>query len=102
MLFIGGLAADSNTLLTSEDITGFAIESYEFEVSGKTTQFALRSAIIPTDGDPVWKSEDAFLKALNTKRQTLINKQLFLSVEYEYSFTSFSDGIAYYTVTFFY
>ncbi len=29
------------------------------------------------------------------------NKQLFLSVEYEYTFTSFSNGIAYYTVTFF-
>ena len=101
LLFIGGLAAESNTLLTSEDITGYAIQSYEFEVSGKTTQFALRSAIIPADGDPVWKTEDAFLKALNSKRQTLVNKQLFLNVEYEYSFSSFSDGIAYYTVTFF-
>ena len=101
LLFIGGLTADSDALLTSDDITGYAIESYEFKVSGKTTQFALRSAIIPVDGDPVWETEDAFLKALDAKRQTLINKQLFLSVEYEYTFTSFSNGIAYYTVTFF-
>jgi hypothetical protein len=101
LLFIGVLSADSDALLTSEDISGYAIASYEFKISGKTTQFALRSAIIPPGGDPVWETENAFLKALNAKRQTLINKQLFLSVEYEYSFTSFSDGIAYYTVTFF-
>ncbi|MGE4453043.1 MAG: hypothetical protein AB7D92_00790 [Sphaerochaeta sp.] len=100
VLVVGSLVADSKTLLTSEDITGYAIERYEFDVDGKTTGFALKSVIVPSEGDPVWESEEAFIKALDEKRQKLINKQLFLSVEYTYSFSSFSAGVAYYTVTF--
>ena len=95
------LASESKIILTTDEVKGFSIADYEFVVTGKTTKFALRSAIVPTGAEPIHTTEHALIQALNSKRQTLVNKQLFLSVEYTYTLTSYVNKIAYYTVTFF-
>ncbi len=96
------LAASENQItLTVDEVKGFSIAEYEFVVSGKTTKAALRNAIVPSSSESVYKTEQALVQALNSKRQTLVNKQLFLNVEYSYKLTSYVDGIAYYTVTFY-
>lgn len=97
----GGVLSAAEPLITTDQVTGYTIAEYEFSVKGKTTKFALRNTIVPAGGDLVYPSEDAFVRALDSKKQTLVNKQLFLSVDYEYHITSFIDGVAYYTVTYF-
>ena len=101
LICFGGMLPAAETLITTDQVTGYGIADYEFSVEGKTTKFALRNAIVPSEGDAIFPTKEAFIAALDAKRQTLINKQLFLNVEYDYTFTSFIDGIAYYSVTYF-
>ena len=101
LVSFGGVLSASEPLITTDQVTGYGIAGYEFSVTGKTTKYALRNAIIPADGDVVYPSEAAFVSALDAKRQTLVNKQLFLNVAYDYRVSSFKDGVAYYTVTYY-
>ncbi len=100
LIGFGGMLFAAEALITTDQVSGYGIVGYEFSVKGKTTQFALRNAVIPADGDIIYPTKEAFIGALDAKKQTLVNKQLFLNVAYEYTFTSFIDGIAYYTVHF--
>lgn len=97
----GGVLFARESLITTDQVTGYGIAGYEFSVKGKTTKYALRNAIVPVGGDVLYTSEAAFIAALDAKRQTLVNKQLFLNVTYDYRVASFNDGVAYYTVTYY-
>lgn len=99
LFIISSLFADKS-LVTFDQVTGFKIVSYDFSVKGKTKHFALRNEIVPDDGDPVFASEEAMIQALEGKKQQLINKRVFTSVEYRYDLESFVKGIAQYKVTF--
>jgi len=101
LVSFGGVVFASESLITTDQVTGYGIAGYEFSVKGKTTKYALRNAIVPSDGDVLYTSEAAFIAALDAKRQTLVNKQLFLNVSYDYRVASFNDGVAYYTVTYY-
>lgn len=101
LVSFGGVLFASEPLITTDQVTGYGIAGYEFSVKGKTTKYALRNAIVPVDGDVLYTSEAAFIGALDAKRQTLVNKQLFLNVTYDYRVASFKDGVAYYNVTYY-
>lgn len=88
-------------LITTDQVSAYVIQDYAFSVKGKTKEFALRSVVYPSGGDPVFLTEEAMVEALGAKRQGLINKRIFTSVEYEYALDSYSKGTAYYTATFF-
>ena len=88
-------------LVTVDQVTEYVIESYDFVVKGKTKDFALRREIIPSSGDPSFSSEEAMNIALIGKKQKLVNKRIFASVDFTYALSSYSKGIAYYSVTFF-
>ena len=94
------LAAQQMVIPVAEG-SGYAIASYEFSIKGKTNKIAIREAIVPADGDPIYKSQDALVAALERKRQNLINRQIFMSVEYEWEIISYVDGIVNYKATFY-
>jgi len=87
-------------LVTTDQVTAYVIQDYKFSVKGKSKDFALRSVVVPSGGDPIFLTEEEMDKALASKRQMLINKRIFTSVEYEYSLESYSRGAAYYVATF--
>ena len=89
------------TVLAQDQVTGFSISCYTFTIKGKTKEFAIRNVIVPKDGDPVFPTEAALVKALDGKKQKLINKRIFTSISYTYAFESYAQGIASYTVHFF-
>jgi hypothetical protein len=95
------LFAEGEVLVSTDQVLAYEIVDYAFKVDGKTTKYALRNAIIPAGGDPLFKSMDAMVKALDEKRQTLINRRVFLSVEYTYELEAFIKGVAKYRVTFY-
>lgn len=88
-------------LLTSDQVKAYVIQDYAFSVIGKSKDFALRSVVVPSGGDPVFPTEEAMAAALAAKRQLLVNKRIFTSVEVEYTLDSYSKGTAYYTATFY-
>ena len=88
------LFASGEVLLTTDQVTSFKISKYEFVVEGKTSKYVLRNAIIPSGGDPLFKDEEALVKALDRKKQLLVNKRVFISVDYTYELESYSKGIA--------
>ena len=61
----------------------FKIVDYDFDVSGKTMDFALKRIIVPSN-EEVFDSEESLVKALDGKRQRLINQRVFKEVEYSY------------------
>lgn len=87
-------------LISTDQVTGYTIASYDFTVEGKTKEFALRNLLIP-DEEPVFLSESDLVKNLDAKKQTLDNKRIFSKVTYTYQLVSFAKGIAYYGVHFF-
>lgn len=91
----------SEPQIASDEVTAFVIQDYAFSVKGKTKNFALRSVVIPSNGDPVFATEEDMVKALAAKKQLLVNKRLFTSVEFEYTLESVTQETAYYTATFF-
>ena len=95
------LFAASEVLLTTGQVDYYKISTYEFVVEGKTSKYVLRNAIIPSGGDPLFKDEEALVKALDRKKQLLVNKRVFISVDYTYELESYSKGIAEYVVTFY-
>ncbi len=96
---VAAFAADA--LITVDQVTGYTISDYRFSVTGKTAKNALRRTIAPSGEEPVYKSEEALVKALDNKRQLLVNTQLFIDVDYTYEVVSFNTGLASYVVTFF-
>jgi hypothetical protein len=89
-----------NTLITTDQVTGYVISSYNFTIEGKTREYALRKAIVP-EIEPVFDSEDALVEELESKKQLLDNKRIFSQVSYSYAFDSYAKGIASYAVHFF-
>jgi len=75
------------------------IASYQFTITGKTDEQAVRRAIIP-DGDELFASEEELVAALEAKKQKLVNFRVFSSVEYDYTNTNASKGISFYQVHF--
>ena len=61
----------------------FKIVDYDFDVSGKTMDFALKRIIVPSN-EEVFDSEESLVKALDGKKQRLINQRVFKEVEYSY------------------
>ena len=61
----------------------FKIVDYDFDVSGKTMDFALKRIIVPSN-EEVFDSEESLVKALDGKKQKLINQRVFKEVEYSY------------------
>ncbi len=62
--------------------SAYRINEYSFDVDGKTKKVVL-SEFIGEPGD-TFGSEDELKKFLDDKRQQLLNKRVFLSVEYTY------------------
>ena len=61
----------------------FKIVDYDFDVSGKTMDFALKRIIVPSN-EEVFDSEESLVKALDGKKQRLITQRVFKEVEYSY------------------
>ncbi len=99
-LIVSALFA-SEALVTSDQVKAYVIQDYEFSVKGKTKDFALRSVVVPSGGDPVFLTEEAMIEALAYKKQLLVNKRIFTEVEFEYALESYSRGTAYYIATFY-
>ncbi len=83
----------------SLEVVGYSIAGYQFEITGKTKEFALRRDIVPS-AEPVYGSEEELLHALEVKRQVLMNRRLFNEVSYTYTLTALSGDIAWYDVVF--
>ncbi|MDT4761989.1 hypothetical protein [Sphaerochaeta sp. PS] len=86
--------------MTTDQVSEYIIQDYEFSVKGKTKDFALRSVVVPAGGDPVFLTEQAMMDALLDKKQLLLNKRIFTDVEVAYSLDSYSKGKAYYVAKF--
>lgn len=100
-LLVSPALSASEVLITSDQVTGYRIDSYHFVISGNSKEFALRNAIIPSGGDPVFENEQALVNALDAKKQILMNKRIFTDVEYTYTMDSFAKGIVSYAVTYY-
>ncbi|HAF85018.1 MAG TPA: hypothetical protein DCG32_01325 [Sphaerochaeta sp.] len=100
LIFLSALFA-GEPLVTSDQVNSYVIKGYEFSVQGKTKDFALRSVVVPPDGDPIFLSEEAMVEALAAKKQLLVNKRIFTKVEFTYALDSYSKGTAYYIATFY-
>ncbi len=100
LIFLSSLFA-AEALVTSDQVSAYVIQKYAFSVDGSTKDFALRSVVVPSGGDPIFLTEEAMVEALAAKKQLLVNKRIFTEVEFEYSLESYSKGTAYYTVTFY-
>lgn len=96
---VAAFAADA--LITVDQVTGYTISDYRFSVTGRTSKNALRRTVAPGTDEPIYKSEEAFIKALDTKRQLLVNTQLFIDVDYTYEIAAFDQGVASYIVTYY-
>ncbi len=71
-------------LVSSVFAESFIIRDYDFDISGKTQKWVVRNLIIPS-GEEKFSSRDELVSALDGKKQTLLNKRLFKSVDYTYS-----------------
>jgi len=99
-LLLGGVLFAADALVTLDQVKGYDIIEYVFDVDGKTKDFVLRKAIVPEDGDPIFLTEEDMVEALDSKKQLLFNKRIFTKVEYTYSLESFVRGIAQYKATY--
>ena len=79
--------------------TTYKIVDYDFKVSGKTMDYAVKRIIVPS-GEENFDSEDSLVSALNGKKQTLINQRIFKSVEYTYDLGNIEDDVVPVKVTF--
>ena len=100
LIIISFSLSAETTVLTQDQVTGYSISSYTFAIQGKTKEFALRKAIVPEGGDPIFSSEDEMIGALNGKEQQLLNMRIFSAVSYTYEFVGINEGVASYTVHF--
>ncbi len=71
----------------------FIIRSYDFDITGKTKEWAVRKLIVP-EGEENFPGMDELVSSLDGKRQALYNKRLFKSVDYTYTMTA-EDDITY-------
>lgn len=100
LLFLAIAFLSGEALVTTDQVTEYIIQDYEFSVKGETKDFALRSVVVPVGGDPVFLTEQAMMDALADKKQLLLNKRIFTDVEVEYTLDSYSKGKAYYIAKF--
>ena len=98
---LASLTAEEGVLLTSDNVQFYEIAEYRFVVDGKTKAGPLRHLVIPTEGDPLFDSEEKMVRALDSKRQTLINQRLFTDISYEYELIAYHDKTAAFVVTFY-
>lgn len=77
----------------------YKIIDYDFDVSGKTMDYAVKRLIVPND-EEIFDSEENLVNALNGKKQTLINQRIFKSVEYSYFLGECVDDVIPVAVTF--
>lgn len=98
---LASLIAEEGVLLTSDDVQFYEITEYRFVVDGKTKAGPLRHLVIPSGGDPLFDSEAKMVRALNAKRQTLVNQRLFTDVSYKYELIAYHDKTAAFVVTFY-
>ncbi len=99
-LLLGGVLFASDALVTLDQVKGYSIIEYAFDVDGKTKDFILRKTIVPEEGDPIFLTEEEMVEALESKKQQLFNKRIFTKVEYTYTLESYVRGIAQYKATF--
>lgn len=100
-ILIGSSLFASVALVTSDQVNSYVIQDYVFSVTGSTKDFALRSVVLPSGGDPAFETEEAMIEALAAKKQLLINKRIFTEVQFDYTLDSYSRGTAYYIATFY-
>ena len=91
----------AEVLVSSDQVNTYVIQEYVFSVKGETKDFALRSMVLPPNGDPIFLTEESMKEALAAKKQLLVNKRIFSHVEFSYALDSYSRGTAYYIVTFY-
>ncbi len=88
--------------LFAEDIhTLHVIDSYTFDIPGKTWETVVRRDIIPEGGDPPFLSIEELEDALEQKRRTLFNMRIFNDVSYTYELVEQRDDSFLYQVTFY-
>jgi hypothetical protein len=80
-LVLGGVLFANTALVTLDQVKGYSIIEYEFDVDGKTKDFVLRKAIVPEKGDPIFLTEEEMVEALESNKQQLFNKRIFTKVE---------------------
>ena len=71
-------------LVSSVFAESFILRDYDFDISGKTQKWVVKELIIPS-GEEKFSSRDELVTALDGKKQTLLNKRLFKSVDYTYT-----------------
>ncbi len=79
-------------LVSSVFAESFIIRDYDFDISGKTQKWVVRNLIIPS-GEEKFSSRDELVSALEGKKQALLNKRLFKSVDYTYTEEAAGDVI---------
>ncbi len=79
-------------LVSSVFAESFIIRDYDFDISGKTQKWVVRNLIIPS-GEEKFSSRDELVSALEGKKQALLNKRLFKSVDYTYTEEATGDVV---------
>lgn len=85
---------------TNTDHQHHIIESYEFEITGKTKESAVRRLIVPQE-EELFHCIDELESSLDGKRQTLFNTRFFHEIEYTYENTRVDGYTSYYHVHFY-
>ncbi|PIE04233.1 MAG: hypothetical protein CSA76_05220 [Spirochaetales bacterium] len=75
------------------------LQSIEYRVDGTTKDSALRALALVKEGDE-FVSLEALIKVLDDQKQSLMNRRVFKSVEYELVPGSLTEGKQYYTAVF--
>jgi len=81
--------------------TQHIIETYEFEIPGKTREQAVRREIVPPEGDPPFESRENLEDALESKARKLFNMRIFNEVEYSVEEISSDEHAVYYQANFY-
>ncbi len=76
------------------------IDSYDFDVTGKSKVFMLKRFIVPPEGDPEFSSFEEMIAALDEKQQDLFNRRVFEEVSYTYEMEKEDENSIYYRVTY--
>ena len=101
VVVLASLTAEEGALFTIDDVQFYEIAEYRFVVDGKTKAGPLHQLIISPEGDPLFDSEEKMVRALDSKRQILINQRLFTDVSYKYELIAYHDKTVAFAVTFY-
>lgn len=100
LFLISGLYSVDSSPLLDNQIATHIISSYSFSIDGSTKESALRKKMFTSEMIESFTTEEAMVKSLNEKQQSLMNTRLFSDVSYTYIRESTNNGIASYEVTF--